>query len=213
MSPASRFAATGSSAFANPKSNTFTVPSGRTFMFAGFRSRWMMPCSCTASRASAICLAIGNARPAERTASDALGKVFALDELHHQGLNALGVLQPINGRNVRVIQRGQDFGVAFEPGQPLASADKDPGGFSERCRVQRSVTGTINLAHAARADRRHDIVRPEPRADERAIVGADYTAAVRSAGAAGIEFSAVASSPAPATAPWRYQGQPHKKSQ
>ena len=29
----------GSSAFANPKSSTFTVPSGRTLMFAGFRSR------------------------------------------------------------------------------------------------------------------------------------------------------------------------------
>ena len=31
-------------------------PSARTLMFAGFRSRWMMPCSCAASSASAICL-------------------------------------------------------------------------------------------------------------------------------------------------------------
>jgi hypothetical protein len=29
----------GSSAFANPKSRTLTVPSGRTLMFAGFKSR------------------------------------------------------------------------------------------------------------------------------------------------------------------------------
>ena len=29
----------GSSAFASPKSKTFTVPSGLTFTFAGFRSR------------------------------------------------------------------------------------------------------------------------------------------------------------------------------
>ena len=29
----------GSIAFARPKSNTFTVPSGRTLMFAGLRSR------------------------------------------------------------------------------------------------------------------------------------------------------------------------------
>jgi hypothetical protein len=29
----------GSIALANPKSSTFTVPSGRTLMFAGFRSR------------------------------------------------------------------------------------------------------------------------------------------------------------------------------
>jgi hypothetical protein len=51
----------GSIAFAKPKSNTFTVPSSRTLMFAGFRSRWMIPCSWAASRASAICFAIGNA--------------------------------------------------------------------------------------------------------------------------------------------------------
>jgi hypothetical protein len=43
-----------SSALARPKSSTFTVPSGRSLMFAGFRSRWMMPCSWAASSASAI---------------------------------------------------------------------------------------------------------------------------------------------------------------
>ena len=31
--------------FASPKSSTFTVPSGRSLMFAGFRSLWMIPCS------------------------------------------------------------------------------------------------------------------------------------------------------------------------
>jgi hypothetical protein len=51
----------GSIAFARPKSSTFTVPSGRTLMFAGLRSRWMIPCSCAASSASAICFAIGSA--------------------------------------------------------------------------------------------------------------------------------------------------------
>ena len=48
-------------AFASPKSSTFTVPSSRTLTFAGFKSRWMMPCSCAASSASAICFAIGSA--------------------------------------------------------------------------------------------------------------------------------------------------------
>ena len=48
----------GSIAFANPKSSTFTVPSARTFTFAGFRSRWMMPRSCASSSASTICFAI-----------------------------------------------------------------------------------------------------------------------------------------------------------
>ena len=52
---------TGSRAFASPKSSTFTAPSGRTLIFAGLRSRWMIPCSWAASRASAICRAIGSA--------------------------------------------------------------------------------------------------------------------------------------------------------
>ena len=75
----------GSSAFARPKSSTFTVPSGRTLMFAGFRSRWMMPCSCAASSASAICFAIGSASSSGiGAARDALRQIVALDEFHHE---------------------------------------------------------------------------------------------------------------------------------
>ena len=51
----------GSSVFARPKSSTFTVPSGRSFTFAGLRSRWTIPSSWAASSASAICRAIGSA--------------------------------------------------------------------------------------------------------------------------------------------------------
>ena len=54
-------AAAGSIAFASPKSSTFTVPSSRTFTLRGLRSRWMMPCPCAASSASAICFAIRSA--------------------------------------------------------------------------------------------------------------------------------------------------------
>src|SRR5262249_28111293 len=48
-------------ALANPKSSTFTVPSDRSLMLAGLRSRWMTLFSSAASRASAIWRAIGNA--------------------------------------------------------------------------------------------------------------------------------------------------------
>src|SRR5437870_2995017 len=41
-------------AFANPKSNTFTLPSVVIFTFAAFRSRRMMAFSCAASNASEI---------------------------------------------------------------------------------------------------------------------------------------------------------------
>ena len=72
-------------AFASPKSSTFTVPSGRTLMFAGFRSRWTMPCSCAASSASAICFAIGSAS-SSGIAPRAIrcDEILALDQLHHE---------------------------------------------------------------------------------------------------------------------------------
>jgi hypothetical protein len=35
----------GSIAFARPKSGTLTVPSSLTLIFAGLRSRWVIPCS------------------------------------------------------------------------------------------------------------------------------------------------------------------------
>ena len=74
-------------AFANPKSSTFTVPSGRILMFAGFRSRWMIPCSCAASRASAICLAMGSASSIGIGPwRDAVGQRRALDQFHHERL-------------------------------------------------------------------------------------------------------------------------------
>ena len=72
-------------AFARPKSSTFTVPSARTLMFAGFRSRWMMPCSCAASSASAICFAIGKRLvDRHRPARDALRQILAFNEFHHE---------------------------------------------------------------------------------------------------------------------------------
>ena len=93
--------ASGSSAFARPKSSTFTVPSARTLTFAGFRSRWTMPCSCAASSASAICRAIGSASSSGiGAARDALREVVALDELHHQRLGAPSV-HPRGRRSAR----------------------------------------------------------------------------------------------------------------
>jgi hypothetical protein len=49
------------SAFASPKSSSFTVPSGVTLMFADLRSRWMMPFSCAASSPAAFWRAITSA--------------------------------------------------------------------------------------------------------------------------------------------------------
>ena len=83
----------GSMALARPKSRTFTVPSGRTLMFAGFKSRWMIPCSCAASSASAICRRDGQRFiERDRAACDALRQILPLDEFHHEGGDAARLL-------------------------------------------------------------------------------------------------------------------------
>src|ERR1700688_4788241 len=81
--------------FASPKSSTLTVlpggPSGLMMMLPGFRSRCVIPFSCAASSAAAICFAIlsdssrGIAPSLMCSASfNVLGQRLPLDQLHHQ---------------------------------------------------------------------------------------------------------------------------------
>ena len=77
------------------------MPSGRTLMFAGFRSRWTMPCSCAASSASAICRAMGSASSSGiGPARDALGERLALDQLQHERATSVRVLEPVDRGDV-----------------------------------------------------------------------------------------------------------------
>ena len=68
---------------ARPKSRTFTRPSRVTMTLAGFKSRWTMPRSCAADRASASGTAISKNRERGKPPvgmSCVQGR--ALDELH-----------------------------------------------------------------------------------------------------------------------------------
>ena len=92
-------------AFASPKSSTFTVPSARTLMFAGFRSRWMMPCSCAASSASAICFAMASASSMGiAPLRDPIGERRPFDQLHDQRVQAAGILEAVDRGDVRMIE-------------------------------------------------------------------------------------------------------------
>ena len=104
------------SAFANPKSSTFTVPSARTLMLAGFRSRWTTPASCAPSSAAAICARWAALRPAGSGPRAMLRReIIALDQLHHEGRHVGGFSKPVNGGDVRMIQRRERLGFAREP--------------------------------------------------------------------------------------------------
>ena len=92
-----RRARIGSIAFARPKSRTFTTPSGRILMFAGLRSRWMMPARArprappqSASRSAAP------RRSQSRPAAIPVGEGRPLDQLHDERLGAARSSQTVD---------------------------------------------------------------------------------------------------------------------
>ena len=143
-----------SAVLARPKSSIFTAPAGVILMLAGFRSRWMMPCSCAASRPSAICRAMG------RASSSGSGplQVGALDQLHHQR----ALLDAVDGSDVGMIQRRQHLRFALEARHVLRVAGQGGGQHLDGdVAFELGVAGAIDLAHAARAEGREDLIGAE----------------------------------------------------
>ena len=97
--------AAGSIAFARPKSSTFTVPSARTLMLAGFRSRWMMPLLVRGfERVRDLLRDRQRFVERNRAARDPLRQIVALDEFHHEGVHARRLLEAVDRGDVRMIQ-------------------------------------------------------------------------------------------------------------
>ena len=81
---------------------------------------------------------------------DRLPQRWALDQLHDECCRALGALDAIDRGDVRMIQRGQHFRFAAEPGEPIGI-----GGDGRRQHLDRDLAlqirigGAVDLAHAA----------------------------------------------------------------
>jgi hypothetical protein len=112
--------AAGSIALARPKSSTFTVPSPRTLMFAGFRSRVTIPCSCAASRASRDLLRDGQGFVARHgSAREAQRQIVTFDEFHHEGSHALAFFEAVGRGDVWMIQGSEHFRFALKTREPM----------------------------------------------------------------------------------------------
>ena len=57
-----------------------------------------------------------------RAARDPLGKVFALDELHHERADAARFFKAVDVRDVRMVQRREDLRFAAETRQAIGIA-------------------------------------------------------------------------------------------
>ena len=139
------------------------MPSGRTLMFAGFRSRWMIPCSCAASSASAICFAIGSA-----SSSGIAPRAIRCDRSSPSTSSITSAVtpsrffEPVDGGDVRMIQRGEDFRFALKARQPVRiSRQRRRQDLDRDLALQLRVRRPIHLAHAAFADLGGDFVDAE----------------------------------------------------
>ena len=93
---------------------------------------------------------------------DAVGQRRALDELHHEGADAVRLLEAVDGGDVRVIERGQDLGFALEPGEPIGVSGERRGKHLERdLALQIHVGRAIHLAHAALTDQGVHFIRAD----------------------------------------------------
>src|SRR5450631_3063778 len=98
----------------------------------------------------------------QRTFLQPVVKALALHELHHQIRGSVLCAHVVEHADVRMIQRRNDPGFALEPLLRLGIVRKMGGKNLDRYRpVQASVARAINLAHAARPERRFNFIRTE----------------------------------------------------
>ncbi len=151
-------------ALARPKSSTFTAPSGLSITFPGFRSR------CTTPRLVRR-LDARRDLPAhvqrfvhrQRAARDTPRQRLALDQLEHQIAMTLDLFETVDARDVRMVERGEQSRLALEARQPLGLLRERRGQHLDRhLASQPRVARAVHLAHAAGAERRDDLVGPEP---------------------------------------------------
>lgn len=56
---------------------------------------------------------------AQRTERDPTTQGLAVEQLHNDALGAAGLFETVDVGDVRVAERGEDFGLAAEPGQAI----------------------------------------------------------------------------------------------
>ncbi len=99
---------------------------------------------------------------------------LAVDELEDQIARRTGIgdLDAIDRADVRMIERRQHLGFALEAGDALRiGGDKLGERLDGDVTVEACIAGLVDLAHAARADCGHDLIRSDARAALRGMNG------------------------------------------
>ena len=127
----------------------------------------MTPASCAASRASAICLAIGSA--SSRGIGPRLNPIrqrWPFDQFENKRTSVVGFFEAVDRRDVGMVQRSQNLCFTLKPCQPLRVGRERFGENLERhLALELGIDGLIHLSHAALADEGGHVVMAEPGAD------------------------------------------------
>lgn len=122
----------------------------------------MIPCSCATSSASAICCNRERFIERDRALRDALREIVALHEFHHERGHVARALEAVDRRDVRMVERREDFGFALESREAIRVTSHRGRQYLDRdLALQVGVGRTIHLAHPAFAEERGYLVRAE----------------------------------------------------
>ncbi len=94
-----------------------------------------------------------------RPARDSVSERRPIDQLQHQSLRAVALLEAVNGRDVRMIERGEELRLALEP-QPAVGLECEQLGqdLQRDVAIQLRVARAVHLAHSADTQRADDMV-------------------------------------------------------
>ena len=155
--------AAGSTRLARPKSRILTCPSLVTKTFSGFRSRWMMPFSCAAARPLRdLQRVVHGLLQGDRARVEPAAQRLALQQLHDGEGDAVVGAEVVDREDVRMRERRDGLRLALEPRERVGIGGDGFGEDLDRdVAVELRVPRPVDLAHAARAERREDLVGAE----------------------------------------------------
>ncbi len=153
----------GSIAFARPKSSTFTGAVGPHLDVRRFQIAVNDPLLVRRfERLRDLLRDRQRFVDRDRPARDSLREVFALDQFHHESVGSVGLFQTVNGRNVLMVQGGEDFRFPLESGHSFRVGRERFGeNLDGDVAIEPRVARAIHLPHAAGPQGGEDLVRAE----------------------------------------------------
>jgi len=98
---------------------------------------------------------------------DPLGQRLALDELEHQSAHAVAFFDPVDGGDVRMVQRGDHTRLALEAGQPArVGGERARQDLDRHIATEFRVVSAVDLAHAAPPDEGAHLEDAQPQSGE-----------------------------------------------